>query len=144
MQLQRIQSVYIFLAIVALAVFMIVPYGETVFIAAQPNVHAPLYTISTPGILVPVGAVILLLLVALFMFQKPNAQCGMMVFNLILTLSTIAIVCWALFKEAGAEGMEAHFSWWDILLPVTVILEILAIRGIKHDIKLLRSYDRIR
>ena len=56
----------------------------------------------------------------------------------------VAVVCFALYKQASAEGLDAHFSVWDILLPLTVIFEILAVSGINHDIKLLRSYDRLR
>ena len=145
MQIQRIQSVYIFLAIVMLAIFAIVPFGEVVSLEGQAvGTPDPLYVMENPGILIPTGAIILLLLVALFMFRNLRAQQGMMVFTLFLTLSLIAVVCWTLYKEAGAEGMDAHFSWWDILLPVAAFLEILAIGGIKHDAKLLKSLDRIR
>ena len=43
-----------------------------------------------------------------------------------------------------AEGIEANFSVWDILLPIAALLEILGVKGINHDIKLLNSYNRLR
>lgn len=142
MQIQRIQSVYIFLAVVAMAIFLIVPYGEIVHLAG--GAHEALYTMSEYGILIPAGAIIVLLLVALFTYRNLQLQRTITLVSLMLTLATVAVVCFALYKQAGAEELTAHFSVWDILLPIAVILEILAIGGINHDIKLLRSYDRLR
>lgn len=146
MQIQRLQSLYIFLAFVALAIFMIVPFGEVVRLADDPtlSVHDILYTIENPGIYVPVGAILLLLMVAIFFYRNLKAQCNMVVFTLVLTIALIAVICWALYKEAGAEGVDAHFSVWDILPVIAMILEIMAIGAIKHDIRLLNSYNRLR
>lgn len=145
MQIQRIQSVYIFLAIVMLAIFVVVPFGEVVSLAGQAMATPePLYVMENPGILIPAGAIILLLLVALFMYRNIKAQQGMMVFILFLTFSLMLVVCWTLYKESTAEGLDAHFSWWDILLPVAFILELLALKGIKSDAALIRSLDRLR
>ena len=144
MQIQRIQSVYIFLAIVAMAVFLIVPYGEVVFLNENPVVTEPLYTMAEYGILIPVAAVIILLLTDLFLFRTMPLQRTVLVISLMITLAVIITVCFALFKEARAEGMDAHFSVWDILLPVAALFELLGIKGIMHDIKLLNSYNRLR
>lgn len=144
MQLQRIQTVYIFLAMVALAIFLIVPYGEVVFLNNEPVLSQPLYTMSEYGILIPVAATVLLLIVDIFMFSNISFQRTLLVICLMLTLATIAVVCFTLFKEARAEGMDAHFAVWDILLPIAVIFEMLGISAIKRDIKLLNSYNRLR
>lgn len=68
----------------------------------------------------------------------------MLVISLMLTLAVIATVCFTLFKEARAEGIDAHFTVWDILLPIVALLEILGVKGINNDIKLLNSYNRLR
>lgn len=144
MQIQRIQSVYIFLAIVAMAIFIIVPYGEVVAVGQTPVQSETLYTMSQYGVLIPCGAVVILLLTALFLYKNLPLQRTVTVISLLLTLSTMAVVCFALFKEGQAEGIDAHFSVWDILLPIAMVLEIMAVAGIKHDINLLKSYDRLR
>ena len=127
MQIQRIQTVYIFLAIVAMAFFMVVPYGEVVALGQTP-----------------VATVIILLLVDMFLFRNMPLQRTVLVISFMITLAVIATVCFTLFKEARAEGMDAHFSVWDILLPAAALFELLGIRGIMKDIKLLNSYNRLR
>lgn len=144
MQIQRIQSLYIFLAIVAMAIFLIVPYGNAIDMTADPAISEPLYTMTEYGVLIPVGAIIILLLVGLFMFRNLGLQRTVVMITLMLTLATIAVVCFALYKMADAEGIDASFTVWDILLPIAALFEILAISGINHDIKLLKSYDRLR
>ncbi len=144
MQIQRIQSLYIFLAIVAMAIFIIVPYGKAIDMTSGAPVEEMLYTMTEWGVLIPSGAVVILLLAGLFMFRNLSLQRTVVMITLMLTLSTIAVVCFALFKMADAEGLDASFTFWDILLPVAALLEILAISGINHDIKLLKSYDRLR
>ena len=62
MQIQRIQTLYIFLSIIAMAIFVVVPYGEVIDLTADPQVSTSLYTMSEYGILIPAGAVIILLL----------------------------------------------------------------------------------
>ena len=144
MQIQRIQTVYIFLALVAMAIFMIVPYGEVVAINQTPVAAEPLNVMSEWGILIPVAAIIILLLVDIFFYRNLPLQRSVLIIALMLTLAVIATVCFALFKQGGAENIDAHFSVWDILLPVAAFFEILGVKGINHDIKLLNSYNRLR
>ena len=143
MQIQRIQTVYIFLSIIAMAVFMFVPYGEIVSVMQQADAMS-LYTMTEYGILVPVCAIIVLLLIDLFLYRNLPLQRTVLVISLMLTLAVIATVCFTLFKEARAEGIDAHFTVWDILLPIVALLEILGVKGINNDIKLLNSYNRLR
>lgn len=143
MQIQRIQTVYIFLSIIAMAVFMFVPYGEIVSVMQQADAMS-LYTMTEYGILVPVCAIIILLLIDLFLYRNLPLQRTVLVISLMLTLAVIATVCFTLFKEARAEGIDAHFTVWDILLPIAALLEILGVKGINNDIKLLNSYNRLR
>lgn len=144
MQIQRIQSLYIFLAIIAMAVFLIMPYGEVVHLDDPLMSTAPLYTMEEYGVLIPTGAVIILLLVGLFTYRNPALQRTIVMVCLMLTLATMAVICFTLYKQATSEGLDAHFAWWDLLLIVAAVLEILAVAGINHDIKLLKSYDRLR
>lgn len=144
MQIQRIQSLYIFLAVVAMAIFIIVPYGQAVDLTTNPAVTEKLYTMSEYGLLIPSCVVVILLLAGLFLYRNLSLQRTVVMVTLMLTLATIAVVCFALFKMGKAEGLEASFTVWDILLPIAAFLEIMAVSGINHDIKLLKSYDRLR
>lgn len=144
MQIQRIQTVYIFLAVVAMMIFVIVPYGEVEYLASQPAVSEKLYTMYEYGLLIPAAATVILLIVDIFLFRNLPLQRTVLTISLLLTLCCIAVVCFILFKQAGSEGMDAHFSVWDILLPLAVIFEIMALGGIAKDIRLLNSYNRLR
>lgn len=144
MQIQRIQTVYIFLALVAMAIFIIVPYGEVDFIANEPVVTEKLYTMFEYGILIPAAATVILLILDIFLYRNLPLQRTVLTISLLLTLCCIAVVCFIFFKQARAEGLDAHFSVWDILLPLAVVFEILGLGGIVRDIKLLNSYNRLR
>lgn len=144
MQIQRIQTVYIILALVAMAVFMAVPYGIVTDLGATTVTHEYLYTIAEYGILIPVAAIIILLLIDIFLYRNMALQRKVLVISLMITLAVIATVCFALYKEAGAENIDVQFSLWDILLPLAALFEILGIKGIMNDIKLLNSYNRLR
>ena len=144
MQIQRIQTVYIFLAIVAMAIFLIVPYGEVLSVGAEPVVGEKLYTMYEYGLLIPAAAAAVLLIADIFFYRNMPLQRSVLVISLLLTLCCIAVVCFTLFKQADAEGVEAAFSVWDILLPIAVVFEILGLSAIKRDIKLLNSYNRLR
>ena len=133
MQIQRIQTLYIFLAVVAMAIFIIVPYGEVDFISNQPVVTEKLYTMTEYGILIPAAAALLLMIVDIFMYSNIGLQKTVLTIAMLLTLCCIAVVCFTLFKQAEAEGMEARFTVWDILLPIAAILQIMAISAINKD-----------
>ncbi len=144
MQIQRIQTVYIFLAMVAMMIFLIIPYGEVHYLTSDPVVSEKVYTMYEYGLLIPAAATVVLLIVDIFMYRNLPLQRTVLTISLLLTLCCIAVVCFILFKQAKAEGMDADFTVWDILLPIAVILEILGLGGIKRDIKLLNSYNRLR
>ncbi|MDE6371364.1 MAG: DUF4293 domain-containing protein, partial [Duncaniella sp.] len=139
-----IQTLYIFLAVVCMAIFAIVPYGEVVFLNETPVVTEPLYVMAEYGILIPVAAIIILLITDIFLYRNPSTQRMVLVITFMLTLAVAATICFALFKQAREEGMDAHFSVWDILVPIAAFFEILGINGIMRDIKLLNSYNRLR
>ena len=144
MQLQRIQSVYIFLAIVAMAIFIVVPYGQVEVLTDGSVTYERLYTWAEYGILIPTAAVVILLLVDLFLFRNLPLQRTVLVVSLMITLATVATVCFTLLGVIRNEGLDAHFSVWDILPVAAALFEILGIKGIMHDIKLLNSYNRLR
>ncbi len=144
MQIQRIQTVYIFLAVVAMAIFIFMPYGEVDSNDNQLAVTQELYTISEYGILIPAAAAAILLLVDIFMYNNIGLQRTVLIIGLLLTLCCIAVVCFTLFNQAKSEGLAANFAVWDILLPLAALLELMAVSAINKDIKRLKSYDRIR
>lgn len=144
MQIQRIQTVYIFLALVAMVIFIFVPYGQVVAIDGETVTGETLLVLKEWGILIPVAAAAILLLVDIFLYRDLKLQRKTLVISLMLTLAVTATVCFALYKQGGSENIDAHFSAWDIMLPFAVLMEIMGVKGINSDIKLLNSYNRLR
>ena len=144
MQIQRIQTLYILLAIITMVVFLFVPYGTVVSVADQSVSPISLSDWTEWGILLPVLATIVALVCSLFYFKKLSGQRQIVTTALLLTLATIGVVCFTLFKQAEAQEMTAHFTVWDILLPLAVVFELLAVKGINHDKALLASTNRLR
>lgn len=145
MQIQRIQTVYIFLALVAMLIFLNVPYGEVRYIADAGQVTSgKLYVINEYGIMIPAALTSILLLIDIFLYRNMRFQRKVLSLCLLLTLCCAAVVCFSLFRQAGAEGMKAVLSVWDILLPIAVVLELSGLAGIARDIRLLNSYNRLR
>ncbi len=144
MQIQRIQTVYIFLAMVAMMIFIIIPFGTVDHASGQSIVTEKLYTMYEYGLLIPAAVTVLLLIVDIFLYRNLPLQRKVLTICLLLTLCCIAVVCFALFKQARVEGLDACFTVWDILLPVAVVFELLGLGGIARDIKILNSYNRLR
>lgn len=144
MQIQRIQTVYLLIATVLMAVFVFVPFGAFHFTSEQAEEFAviDMLTYKEFGVLVPAALSAILLLIDIFMYRNLPRQRTVLLVSVLLTLCTALVVCFTLFK--GLEGYEPSFSWWDLLVVVAFIFEILAMKGINHDQKLLASYNRIR
>ncbi len=144
MQIQRIQTVYIFLAFVAMVIFIFVPYGQVVAVDGEAVTGETLLVMKEWGILIPVAVAAVLLLVDIFLYRDLKLQRKTLVISLMLTLAVIATVCFALYKQGDSEAINAHFSPWDIMLPFAALMEIMGVKAINSDIKLLNSYNRLR
>lgn len=93
MQIQRIQTVYIFLALVAMMIFVIVPYGEVDYLSGQPVVTEKLYTMYEYGLLIPAAAAVILLIVDIFLFRNLPLQRTVLTISLLLTLCCTESTC---------------------------------------------------
>jgi hypothetical protein len=142
MQIQRIQTLWLLIATILMGVFVFMPFGTFEVVADGQEDIVTLTTCKEFGVLVPAAVAAILLLIDIFMYKNLPSQRSVLVIGIILTLCTICTVCFTLFK--GLEGYEPHFSWFDIMVPAALIFELLAMKGINHDQKLLASYNRLR
>ncbi|MDR0544856.1 MAG: DUF4293 domain-containing protein [Odoribacteraceae bacterium] len=86
------------------------------------------------------GLLIVLPLIAIFAYKKHPFQRRLCVAEIALLLGVI-LFGWIAGPYRTVEGLR---SPGFILLIVCMLLVLLAIRGINKDVKLLKSYDRIR
>ncbi len=137
--LQRIQTIYLLLAALTALLILFLPLGilpdslesgETAMYLARN--HIELLTIGLVMVSLPVGAI--------FLYAKRHAQLRMTIAGVFAVLVFAGIVLLSLASELG------QVSWTvGSFLPLAYALALaLAIRGIRHDERLVKSMDRFR
>ena len=141
--LQRIQSVYLFLAAVAVAVFAFMPA-----VVSSADGHA-LLTAITPDaegmylvLLCMSGLISLLALITIFKYKTLKAQKRLCKINILLVIALLVSI--GIITYAQPASLQAVPSWFNLLLLGAIVLFALAHRGISHDLKLLSDSIRLR
>lgn len=151
MQIQRIQSLFILLAIIAVAIFLFIPYGywDATVAGTFANQYGPLVAKDQPALLVPSIITLVLLVISIFLFKKLPVQKSIVMLSGIIITAMIIVVIY-LLCDSYIDKMDAGVTvkpLWGVsivLLGAALIAIVFAVRGISHDQKLLRSYDRLR
>lgn len=139
MQIQRIQTLWLILALASMVAFIAMPFGTL----DVPGVGVtPLRPYDFTGLIIPAGLAALFMLLAIAGFKNLSTQRSETVLALMMTLVTVGIAVYVLCDRATIGVIE--WGWSPALLAVALVLCVLAIFGINHDMKLLRSYDRLR
>jgi ABC-type uncharacterized transport system permease subunit len=146
--IQRIQSVFLFLAAGLLGGQFALPYGtitnQTAEVPASlaDGVLTPTDNIGLMGLTI-LGAVLSLVAIFLFKNRKLQAQItGLSVVISILLLALIGVVFSQLLPVFNANA--GHLGLGLGLPLVGVVFQFLAQRAIKKDENLVRSMDRLR
>lgn len=147
--IQRIQSIYLLLAAILMAVTAFSPIlvlndGLTLFsygiTEANENIVKP-----TWGIVFMAGLAALLSLITIFLYKNRKRQAKMTLATMVIVVFyfVTAIVYLASYLEDIFQGVSTVA--YGIILPViTLVLLLMANRSIRKDEKLVRSLDRIR
>ncbi|HPR32620.1 MAG TPA: DUF4293 domain-containing protein [Prolixibacteraceae bacterium] len=151
--IQRIQTFYLALGLILLGLMAALPWGELIS-------GEQLYSFSIKGIvhtqsgqmiqsavhLLVFWVIILLLqLVAIFLYKKRVLQMRFSLYNILIMIGFV-IVAW-LFARSAAKNLDqgvVHYQLVLIFPLVVAVLNYLAIRAIGRDEALVRSIDRIR
>ena len=155
--IQRIQSLYLLIGIVLLALVFFLPVWS--WTAAADNLY---YNFSPFGVstndtnfssplwfsllmVVSVGGALALDTWALFAFKSQARQMTLIVFAQLLIVGFYGTLLWQWFTLSPDLPQGAFNPGLAILFPaIELVLSILAFRGVNRDRKLLRSADRIR
>lgn len=139
MVIQRIQTVYLLLAAIAMAVFAFLPavaVGQEMIGAFTP-VTQPNYLLACLDALVVVLAVI-----AIFKFKNLKLQMKLCAIDALLTLVLVTVAVVLAFR--GHDASQVVPSLWLMLPVAAVVLFVLARRAIARDKKLLSDSTRLR
>lgn len=152
--IQRIQTLYLLIALVCMGLLLFVPFGEiitksseTIQISVkgfdyQKDGEAKNFSVLPLTIMLSISA--LTSLVSILLFKKRMLQIRLSVFNFIIQLGSIGLMFFFILQanKVAGESWSTHIS---IILPaIAAILTYLAIRAIGKDEALVRSISRLR
>jgi len=154
--IQRIQTLYLFLALVLMVLLLVFPVAEIMGedkqlfqfklsgIYEQSGTGSALYMLSWP-LLILLLIIQLLYLIAIFLFKRRRLQMRLCIYNILLLAGMTALMYYYLsftFRETIAE--EHSYKLPFVLPVIAIILTYFAFRAIRRDEILIRSIDRIR
>lgn len=140
MVIQRWQSVYLLLAIFAMILVFIRPFG----LVSDPSLEAPIELVSLdyPIFLTVNILVTVLLLIDIFLFKNLKHQ-RLVAAVCILLILTSAVTAFLIISGAG-EFSAIAWTGAPVGLVCALICTIFARYRMGQDEKLLKSYDRLR
>ena len=147
MVLQRLQTVYLLIAALLLAVFAFfpaltfaAPEGTFLYGALERGI-APDTRIN--GILLTLDAlIVVLLLITIFKYRDLNQQLRLCAVAMGLIVGLAAVVAIVAYKMSGLYPVTVTF--YNLLPAAALVMTWLARRGVAHDKKLLSDSERIR
>lgn len=148
--IQRIQTIYLILAIALMVAFFFVPFGYTMFDepATGQFKEQPLKCIEFIGLIIPAALAIVCLIAAIFMFRQLPGQQALIIVGALFIGACVGIVIYVLTAGLYDTNPEVTtrtvWGGGGLLLIAAWIALWGAYRGIARDRKLLRSYDRLR
>lgn len=145
--IQRIQSLLLLLAAVALLSLMVLPFATTeIAIQSSPILNDGVYNLKDNFALL--GAFLLgglLSLGAIFMYQNRQNQLKVARIAFIATLIGMILVVVFYFNDVSNQGSEEIKDGIGAYLPIlAMILILVALRLIGKDEELVKSMDRLR
>ena len=150
--LQRIQTIYLILALVLTVVCLAMPVGifDNSTTMEGTTTLLNLWKNTPVGVdysVWPLFAVLLptcpICVFAIFAYKSRKMQMKLCLFNVLLILVWIGLLVFFAYVQPGNES-AFHPSAYAFFPVVALVLYLLARKGIKHDEKLIRDMDRIR
>lgn len=155
--IQRIQSVFMALASLSALVLVFFPiawyygssntiafyvYGFSEYLPDAPLLKSWLFFLP---LIVLTIVLIVLPLVAVFNYKRLQQQYLWMRINMFLSILLIAaLLLYYTSHIATLVGVEPNYGVGVFIPLIVLVFSFLSMRGIKKDIKLLRSVDRLR
>jgi hypothetical protein len=146
--IQRIQTLYIFIAALITALMLKTEFAEIasggdyyIFSAGGIAMGENMILDGLP-IQVFIGLIVILHLIVIFLFKRRILQIRLLVFSVILLIGLAGLILYFLY--AGFDSLNVIFKIPMAIPLVAIIFDYLAIRAIGKDEALIRSINRIR
>ena len=149
--IQRIQTLYLIVAIGLMVAFFFVPFGysiDTVKSAGAVMEQGLTGLNQGLSLIIPVSLSLLTMAIAIFSFRSLSGQKALIGLSALIIGACIGVVIYYLtagYSDTNPDiDIRTVWGGGGLLLIAAEIALFGAYRGVSHDQKLLRSYDRIR
>jgi len=147
--IQRIQTLYLLVTGILMSIALFLPLltfqtGGMVYEMDARQLSGQEETVSTIGLFIVGILSALTALIAIFFYKKRVLQVKLTRLSTILALLFIAYAIYLGFDFSTQLNAQWHPGITAALPVISVILNCLAIKGIKADEALVRSLDRLR
>ena len=149
MVIQRIQSVYLLIAVILMAVFAFFPV-LTVELGGREFVYGALeagkvgVTHIDPLMLMLVILICLLAFIDIFLYKNLQRQMTVCFVDIIIGLAMLVAIGIEAYIVSGKEGLTLTWQWYLALPILSIIFLMLAHKAMSRDKKMLRDADRLR
>ena len=137
--IQRIQSVYLLLVVIACVAYIFVPFGLV------KNADGTLETWAIKQVVPIMIAAIVVAVIAfasIFLFNNRKNQMKVVLVNIVLSVVLIGLFLFGLTQHIGIQNYIFKIG---AILPIFILLfNMLAYGSIKSDEALVKSMDRLR
>ena len=151
--IQRIQSLYLLLVAVLTGLMLLMPLGT--FLGGTEEMYLTAFgsadgtpVLTAYGLAATVIAAALLPFVTIFLYKKRLLQFRLCVVETVLLAGVMLFEIYYIWGGARSLSTLAVSAWKlsaaAFFPPVSLIFTYLALRGIRKDILLVKSLDRIR
>lgn len=143
--IQRVQSIWLFLAAFVSAALFIFPLYQ--YTLAGTSIVSLLSARNEYVLLLLAALMTLLPMITIFMFKNRKRQKGLIWLSVLSSAAFIAVMLMKIqnLKNAVPAATNDNFTLPGPVIPVvTIVFLILALSGIRKDDALIRSVDRLR
>jgi hypothetical protein len=153
--IQRIQTLYLFFALVFISLMFFFPLAE--FLSAENELYIFCfdgiqnekamegnYLQQTMPVLILLSVISLVLFINIFLFKNRVLQMRLCIFDILLMLGLCGLMVYYILNTTKRLDATAYYNYPLIFPLIAIILTYMAFRRIRHDELLVRSYDRIR
>lgn len=139
MVIQRIQSVYLLIVTILMAIYS---FMDVVLIQTSAEVMQKLSLFDASAVSFILSLLVAVLsCITIFKFKQLNVQILLSCVCILLSITQLTILAIEILSQ---YFVSTEFFICNIMPVISIILLILSIAAIKRDKKILSSYDRLR
>lgn len=149
MVIQRIQTVYLIIAIILMVVSAFFPalsfeLGGREFVYGALETGKVGVTHFDPLMLMLIVLISLLALIDIFLYKNLQRQMTVCFVDIIIGLAMLVAICIQAYMVGTRDGVTLTWQWYLALPVLSIIFLMLAHKSMSKDKKMLRDSDRLR